>query len=248
MARIHLTGGLRVEGPRSGFGESQLPGHQGRIVFVALAITRQPISHGGLADIVWDGAPPRQWRSALAAIVSKTRSLVASTGLDATSTLASEGGSYVFIPPTDAWIDLEHASRCLDRAEGALRHGDPLGAAPDATVASSILRRPLLAGVDCLWLDETRRQLEDGRYRSFIALSTAWNRLGDHRLAATTAEAAITTDPYREIGHRRLIEAERAQGDGGAARRAFQRCERQLAEIGAQPSPDTRRIVSGEQD
>ena len=235
-----------MEGPRGGFGESQLPGHQGRIVFVALAIARQPISHDGLADIVWDGAPPTQWRSALAAIVSKTRTLITSTGLEATSTLASEGGSYVFLPPTDAWIDLEHASRCLDRAEGALRHGDAAGAAPDATVAASILRRPLLAGVDCLWLDETRRQLEDAHYRSFVALSTAWNRLGDHRLAAVTAEAAITIDPHREIAHRLLITAERADGDGGAARRAFQRCERHLAEIGAEPSSDTRRVAAGE--
>lgn len=235
-----------MHGPRAGFGESQLPGHQGRIVFVALAVMRQPISHGGLADIVWDGAPPLQWRSALAAIVSKTRTLVASTGLDAASTLASEGGSYVFLAPPDTWIDLEHASRCLDRAEGALRHGDAAGAAPDATVASAILRRPLLAGVDCLWLDETRRQLDDARYRSFIALSSAWNRLGDHRLASITAETAITADPYREIGYRLLIEAERAQGDNGAVQRAFRRCERQLAEIGAQPSPDTRRLAFDE--
>ena len=235
-----------MEGPRAAFGESQLPGHQGRIVFVALAITRQPISHDGLADIVWDGAPPMQWRSALAAIVSKTRSLVAATGLDAASTLASEGGSYVFAPPSDAWIDLEHASRCLDRAEGALRHGDASGAAPDATVASAILRRPLLAGVDCLWLDETRRQLDDSRYRSMIVLSSAWNRLGDHQLAALTAENAIATDPYREIGHRLLIEAERAQGDGGAAHRAFERCARLLSEIGAQPSIETTRIIYAE--
>ena len=149
MARLYLTGGLRIEGPDGTIGGADLPGHQGRVAFVALAVERHPISHDGLADIIWDNAPPRQWKSALAAVVSKTRSLITTTGLDGTSVLSSAGGTYTFTPPAEMWIDLEHAYRCLDRAEGALRHGDHTGAVGDATVASAILRRPLLAGESC---------------------------------------------------------------------------------------------------
>lgn len=69
--------------------------------------------------------------------------------------------------------------------------------------------------------------------------------MGDHQLAAVTAERAVTLDPFREIGHRLLIEAERARGDSGAAQRAFQRCVRVLDDIGARPSPDTLRIADG---
>lgn len=245
MARLYLTGGLRLEGPDGSFGEFDLPGHQGRIAFAALAVARHPISHNGLADIVWDGRPPSQWRSALAVVVSKTRSLITTTGLDGPSILASVGGTYSFTPPPDMWIDLEHAYRCLDRAEGAMRHGEAASAAPDATVASAILRRPLLAGETCLWLDEARTEQTDALYRTLTTLAAAWNEIGDHQLASVTADNAVKLDPYREIGHRLLIEAERARGDGGAALQAFHRCERFLDELGAHPSPETLAIVNG---
>ena len=244
MARLYLTGGLRMEGPDGSFGEADLPGHQGRIAFVALAVERHPISHDGLAEIVWDETPPSQWKSALAAVVSKTRSLITAIGFDGAAVLSSVGGTYTFTPPPQMWIDLEHAYRRLDRAEGALRHGRVGDAAQDATVASAILRRPLLAGEDCMWLDQVRRSQSDALYRTFITLASAWNQLGDHQLAAITAESAVKVDPYREIGHRLLIEAERARGDSGAALSAFRRCERILAdEIGVRPSPETLRLA-----
>ena len=245
MARLYLTGGLRIEGPDGTIGGADLPGHQGRVAFVALAVERHPISHDGLADIIWDNAPPAQWKSALAAVVSKTRSLITTIGLDGTSLLSSIGGTYTFTPPPEMWIDLEHAYRRLDRAEGALRHGDHTGAAGDATVASAILRRPLLAGESCLWLDRARRHQADALYRSFITLASAWNQIGDHQLAAATAESAVALDPYRELGHRLLIEAERARGDSGAALRALERCEQVLTEqLGVRPSPETLRLAA----
>ena len=120
-----------------------------------------------------------------------------------------------------------------------MRHGRAVNAAPDATVASAILRRPLLAGETCLWLDQARTEQTGALYRTFITLASAWNEIGDHQLASISADYAVKLDPYREVGHRLLIEAERARGDGGAALRAFHRCERSLAEIGAHPSPET---------
>lgn len=222
-----------MEGPDGSFDEADLPGHQGRIAFAELAVERHPISHDGLADIVWDDSPPSQWKSALAAVISKTRSLITRTGLDGPSLLSSVGGTYTFTAPPKMWIDLEHAYRRLDRAEGALRHGNATDAAQDATVPSATLRRRL-------WLDQVRRQQTDALYRSFITLAAARNRIGDHQLASITAESAVKLDPYREIGHRLLIEAERARGDSGAALRAFHRCERILEEeIGVRPSAET---------
>ena len=233
-----------MEGPGGSFDEGDLPGHQGRLAFAALAVERRPISHGDLADIIWDGEPPSQWRSALAAVLSKTRTLVSTTGLDGQAVLASTGGTYAFTPPADMWIDLERAYRCLDRAEGAMRHDSAVDAATEATVASGILRRPFLAGENCLWLDQIRIQQTDALYRTFITLASAWNQLGDHQLAAVTASSAVKLDPYRELGHRLLIEAEHARGDSGAALQAYQRCERALDEIGAQPSYDTKRLAA----
>jgi DNA-binding SARP family transcriptional activator len=244
LARLYLTGGLVFEGPEGTFGDAALPGNQGRIALAALVVERRPISHDGLADIIWDGAPPERWKSALAAVISKTRSSITATGLDGTAILTSTGGSYAFSPPPDTWIDLEQASRSLDRAEGALRHHRPDEAAREATVASAIFRRPLLAGAECRWLDDVRSRTADALHRALVTLAASWHEIGDHRLASVVAESAVGLDPYREVGHRVLIDALCAQGDRGAAVRALSRCERILTEeLGVGPSRETLRIV-----
>ncbi len=244
LARVYLTGGLRLEGPAGSFDDADLPGHQGRIAFAALVIERRALSHDELADIIWDESPPTQWKSAVSPVISKIRTLISLTGLDGAAVLASSGGAYAFHAPADMWIDSEDALRRLDRAEGALRHGQPADAAPDATIASSILRRPFLTGVDNLWADRIRRRQSDALYRCSITLAAVWNELGDPQLAATVAETAIQLDPLRETAYRLLIRAEQLRGDRSAALRAFARCEDILAsEFGAQPSPETIALV-----
>ncbi len=240
LARLYLTGGLRLDGPTGSFTDADLPGNQGRIALAALAVERRPLSHDRLADIVWGDALPSQWKTALAPVISKIRSLITTTGLDGPSTLSSSAGAYELTLPADIWVDLENALRRLDRAEGALRHGDHTDAARHATVASGILRRPFLTGIDNLWADGVRTRVADALYRSSITLSSAWNQLGDHQLAATVAQTAIDLDPLRELAHRLLIEAEHDRGDYSAALRAYTRCVNLLAiELDATPSPRT---------
>jgi len=240
LARVYLTGGLRLDGPAGSFDDADLPGHQGRIAFAALVIERRPLSHDELADIIWDESPPERWKNVLTPVISKIRSLVTKTGLDGSAVLTSAGGAYELHAPADMWIDAENALRRLDRAEGALRHHQYAEAAPDATIASSILRRPFLTGVDNLWADRIRRRQTDALYRCSITLAAVWNELGDPQLAATAAETAIQLDPLRETGYRLLIQAEQGRRDRSAALRAFARCEDILAaEFGAQPSPET---------
>lgn len=245
MARLYLTGGLRLDGPSGHFVDTDLPGNQGRIAFAALAAERRPLSHDQLADIVWDDRLPAQWKQALAPVISKIRSLITTTGLDGPSVLTSSGGAYELLLPADIWVDFEHGFRRLDRAEGAIRHNDHAAAAHDATVASSILRRSFLAGIDNLWADRVRDRLADALYRCSIALATAWNHLGDHQLAATAAQTAIDVDPLRESAHRLLISAEHARGDHSAALRAYTRCVDILAtELETSPSPETIRLAN----
>jgi DNA-binding SARP family transcriptional activator len=244
LSRLYLTGGLRLEGPTGHVTDSDLPGRQGRLAFAALAVERRPLSHDQLAEIIWDETPPPQWKGALAPVISKIRSLISTTGLDGPEVLIAGGGAYSLVLPADIWVDLETAHRLLDRAEGALRHDRDLDAARDATIASSILRRGFLTGIDNLWVDRVRDRLTDALYRSSITLATAWNRLGDHQLAATVAQTAIDLDPLREIGHQLLIRAEQARGDHSAALRAYLRCVDVLAnELDAPPSPETLRLV-----
>ena len=244
MARLYLTGGVRLDGPSGRFTDTDLPGHQGRIAFVALALQRRPLSRDELADIVWGETLPAQWNGALSTIVSKIRSLLARSGLDTASVMPTTGGTYELVLPSDSWVDLEDAYRRVDRAEGAARHGDDRAATRDATAASGTLRRPLLSGVDNDWVDQARRRQHDAAYRCLTVLSSSWHRLGDHQLAATIAQAAIDIDPHREVGYRLLIEAEIARGDRGAAAHAWRRCQHVLwEELLVAPSPETTRLA-----
>ena len=244
MSRLYLTGGIRFDGPQGRFADADLPGHQGRITVVALALERRPLARDELAEIVWGESMPAQWNGALSTIVSKIRALFQRSGLDDVTVLPSTGGTYELVLPPDTWVDLEDASRRLDRAEGAVRHGDDVLVTREATVASSTLRRTLLPGVDNDWVEHARRRQLDAEYRCLTVLAAAWHRLGDHQLAATIADSAIGSDPLRELGYRIRAEAELARGDRGAAAQVLRRCEQMLHdELQVAPSPETVRLA-----
>ena len=240
MARLYVAGGVRLEGPTGVLEDGDLPGHQGRTALVALAVERRALRRDELAEVIWDETLPQQWSAALNALVSKLRSLVSSTGLDGRSTLPAVGSAYRLVLPPGSWIDLEDGYRRLDRAEGAIRHDDVATAVGEATVASGILGRLVLPGVDATWVDDVNRRRIDALHRCYVALARAWTMRGDLQLAATVAERAITIDPYREVAHRLLVEAELGRGDHAAAARALARCEQILGdELGVAMSPET---------
>lgn len=244
MARAYLTGILRLVGPSGTITETDLPGVQGRVALAALIHERRPLARDVLADIVWGEDPPARWSGALTALVSKLRSLVSTTGLDG-SAVASAGGTYSVVLPVGSWVDTEDGWRRLDRAEGALRHGDLVTATTEATVASSILRRELLPGVDGGWVERVRRRQLHGAHRAFVVLADAWTAGGDPDLAAVVAQQAVDLDPYRETGHRSLIRAEWRRGDRAAALAAYARCcDVLVAELGCGPSDQTEALVS----
>lgn len=214
-------------------------------MLAALVHERVPLDRGRLADIVWGEDVPDGWTGSLSALISKTRSLLASCGVDAKSVLVSSAGSYAVNLPAGSWVDLEDAIRRLDRAEGEVVHGNLADALPEATVASSILRRPFLRGSEGAWIDEVRRRNDAALYRCYEVLAEGWRDQGHHRLAITIAEQAITLDPLHETGYRLLMEAELARGDSIAALEAFDRCERiVMAEFGASPSQRTADVAN----
>lgn len=244
VVRVYLTGGVRVEGPQGVVVASQLPGGQGRLALAALVLERRPLSRDQLADIVWGDAPPPRWTGALHTIVSKLRSLLNGAGLDGRTVLPSTGGGYELHLPPSSWVDIEDAVRRLDLAEGALRHDDARTATAEATVAWSILRRPLLTGLDGDWVERQRDRQRLAAHRCGTVLADGWLRRDNPDLAAVIAESTIALDELRETGHRLLARAEWARGDRGAALRALERCERIMAdELGVAPSPETMHLA-----
>jgi hypothetical protein len=84
--RLYLTGRVSAERDGRVVDEKRLPGRQGPMTLVYLALERaRPVPIDELADAIWGEEPPRAWESALSAIVSKLRSALGDLGLGVTT-------------------------------------------------------------------------------------------------------------------------------------------------------------------
>jgi hypothetical protein len=209
LVRIYLTGRVAIEGT-SLVDEGRLPGPLGRVLLAVLSLSRGPVS-----------------RSRVAEAAGGDRGLFVS-GSGAIELRRSPG----------VWIDVDQATTALDAAEGALRRGDPGRAWPRAAVATSILGRPFLEGVDLRWVNEQRRSLHDRRARAYEVAAEVWIRLGDAGQAVVAARRLVEADPFRETSYERLIRAHLLAGNRAEALLVFAECEKVLRdELGVGPSP-----------
>jgi DNA-binding SARP family transcriptional activator len=240
--RLYLLGHLVLETPAGTVLGEHLPGRQGRLALVRLALVRsEAVPRRVLADTLWPTGPPTAWETALSAIVSKLRSQLSSVGLE--GALPAADGCYELRLPGDVWVDVEYATQQLDLAEGSLRVDEIERAWAAATVALAILRRPLLPGEEGDWLTGQRARLEQQRLRAYDALGRVWLARGEGALAQRLAEEAIAVAPLREPSHRLLMRAHLAQDNRSEALVAYHRCRDVLvAELGVEPAPATERV------
>jgi DNA-binding SARP family transcriptional activator len=128
----------------------------------------------------------------------------------------------------------------LHRAESHVAAGEWAESWGPAGVAYHVARRPLLQGVDRPWLEEWRRRLEEVHLRGLECFAEARLGLGGPTLsqAEDCARQLIELAPYRETGHRILMEAHERRGNVAAALRAYDRLRVLLRdELGIPPSP-----------
>jgi SARP family transcriptional regulator, regulator of embCAB operon len=242
--RVYLTGRVAVELRDGLLDERELPGRQGRLALVYLVFERdRPVPRDELADALWGEALPPAWDSALSALVSKLRGLLAAGGAPGRSMLETAAGAYHLRLPPGAWVDVEAAQQSLDQAEGALRAGRPGPAGGHASVAVSIARRPLLAGLDAEWIRARREALGHVLVRALDCLAEVALASREPRLAAQLAAEVVRLEPYRESAYQLLMRAHAAAGDRAHAVRAYAECRRLLlAELGVGPSPQTEAV------
>jgi DNA-binding SARP family transcriptional activator len=231
--RIQLCGRLvaRIDGVRV---EDDLPGRQGRLAFAFLAVNRaRTVTRDELGEALWDGAAGGSDR--LSPLLSKLRGVVALDGRRDVRLHLPDG----------AWVDVEAAAAGVHRAESAVARGDYDGAWGPGRVAQHVARRVFLPGEDAPWIDEQRRRLEEIHVRALELVGRACVEIGGGELdtAERAARGLIALAPYRESGHRLLMEALAARGNTAEALLAYDMLRRRLRdELGASPSAATQEL------
>ena len=237
--RVQLCGRFAVEldGDRV---EDRLPGRRGRLLFAYLVLHRgRPVSRDELLMAAWGAdASARAAGNALSVVLSRLRS-----GLG-TDRLRGRTAVELLLPPA-TFVDVEAALEGAHRAESAVAEGRWAQAWGPAGVAYHVATRPFLAGLEAPWIDRWRRRLEDVRLRGLECFAAAGLGLGGPALAQAEERARTLTElaPYRESGHRLLMEALERRGNAAEALRAYERLRVLLRdELGVAPSPSVQAV------
>ncbi len=231
--RIQLCGRitLELEGRRL---EAGLPGRQGRLLFAFLTINRmRAVSRDELAAAIWPEEAPAAVDANLSVVVSRLRRLLGAEAL-------AGRGAVRLVLPAEAVVDVEVVARKIHEAEAAVHVEGWSRAVAAATIAFLISARGFLPAEEAPWVVEQRRWLEDVHLRALECDAAASLGIGGSELAAAERDARrlISLAPYRESGHRLLMEALSRRGNSAEALLAYERLRALLRdELGAAPGP-----------
>jgi DNA-binding SARP family transcriptional activator len=231
--RIQICGRLAVEIAGQSITEL-IPRRQGRLLFTYLVINRnRPASREELVEALWPDDLPPDADGALSTVLSRLRRAIGATALVGR-------GELRLVLPADAWVDLEAADEAIHRAESAIAQRRWAAAWGPSLVALFVARRGLLQGEEARWIQPHRRRLEDIHCSALECYTAAALGLGGAELhvGERTARELIARAPYRESGHRLLMEVLAARGNIAEALRAYEALRVLLRdELGATPSP-----------
>src|SRR5919201_1653257 len=219
--------------------EAALPGAHGRLLFAYLVLNRRRrMSREELLIAVYGEDAPVDYQPRLSVLLSKLRSVIGHSHL-------SGRGEIELVLPAGAFVDVEAALNALHRAESHVAAGEWAEAWGPAGIAYHVATRPLLQSDDRTWLEEWRRRLADVRVRGLECFAAARLGLGGPTLpqAEQCARQLIELAPYRESGHRILMEALEQQGNVAEALLAYDRLRVLLRdELGVAPGPAVQRV------
>jgi DNA-binding SARP family transcriptional activator len=238
--RIQICGSLAVDrdGRRL---DADLPGRQGRLMFVYLVVNRhRSVTRYELAEALWREPDQAAVDARLNPLLSKLRRVFGTAAIESRSTIR------LCLP--EVWVDLEAAVEAIHRAESSVAREDWARAWGPALTALFVAERDFLPGEEAPWVDEVRRQLTDLRLRALECYAAAGLGVGGTELAAAVRAGRQLTRlaPLRESGYRYLMEALAAQGNLAEAIRVYGQLSQCLRdELGVSPSPATRELYQG---
>ena len=219
--------------------ERDLPGRQGRLLFGYLAVRHpEAVGREELLSMLWPEGPSEAARSALNALLSKLKRALGPECVEGRDPLR-------LVLPPGVPIDLREAERAVAEGEAALAGGRAREAIEAARAAASVAERGFLEGIESEWADERRREVEDLHLRALECLAEAGLVLEGPALSETeqAARALIAAAPFRESGHRLLMEALGRRGNVAEALRVYDDLRtRLLDELGTAPAREIQEL------
>jgi SARP family transcriptional regulator, regulator of embCAB operon len=214
----------------------ELRGLQARALLAFLVFERhRTVDRFDAIETLWGEHPPAAAAEALRALLSNLRRAIGSERLVGREELRLR-------LPDGIWVDVEVAARAAHDAESAVALQQWQRAWLAAHVAMNIAGRPLLPRWSGSWIEERRVDLERTWLRALEALAASGVGLAGTELstAKRAARTLMDTDPYRESGHRFMMQALALEGNTADALLVFERLRVRLRDdLGITPSEQT---------
>jgi predicted ATPase/DNA-binding SARP family transcriptional activator len=251
---LSLLGGFQAQlddRPLDGFQSNKV---RSLLIYLAVEADR-PHSRAKLAGLFWANLPEKRALTYLRHALANLRKILGDADSDDQATqpfLRVTPQTLQFNRQSDCRLDVADLLAALDRSaadslparEAALKGGD----------------RPFLDGFflnDCPafeeWMLLFRERLQRRVLTGLQSLADAYTRLDDYSRAADFARRGVDLDPWREEGHRQLIQLLALSGQRSAALAQYDVCRHLLRqEFDVEPGAETtalyRAIVAGEFD
>ena len=125
--------------------------------------------------------------------------------------------------PAPVWVDVEEATQAIETAREAARNVTWSSALEHAQAALALLRPGFLPGQEGEWAQDERREHEELELEALEWTARSGLALGGAELATAqrAARELVSRSPYRETGHRLLMEALAATGNVAEALQVY---------------------------
>lgn len=238
MIGIRLFGATRVtlvDG--KSLAADQLGGVKSRQVLEILALSSGvPLGKEALADLLWQGRPPRTYLATLESYVCVLRRILR-TSAGPRGVLATTTGGYL-LDPARVSVDVVTVRELL--AKAASGRGD----VSSVEAALALASEPLLAsdtGAD--WADRERAAVTRALAEACARGAAAAFASRDDDMSWRFAARALELDPLAEDAARTGMQALRRAGRFGEALRTYAILRGVLVdELGLDPAPETRAV------
>ena len=243
---VRLCGPLRLEIDGRDVAAALPGGQAGTLLSYLLAGRERAADRDELVDLLWPERPPRDPGAALRPLLSRLRRALAPATLEGRERLR-------LALPEPVSIDLDEAARAIAAARAAAQDARWSEVREQSETVLGLLGPGLLPGQEGDWLEARRRELAELELEALEWVARSGLELGGTGLgaAARASRELIERSPFREAGHRLLMEALAGDGNVAEALRAYDALRVLLRdELGTSPAADVQalhmRLLAGE--